>query len=355
MSSAATEGTRPGALTSPAKVGAFQGPHLRGFGRKVGYLTGATGCVGRNLVEELLRADWDVIVLHRKFSDLSRLQGCRVRFQEVDLHDPESTLNSLWSEADALFHVAGNTSHWAREARQQWKDNVLATRNLVEAALARRIKRFVLTSTGATLPYQGADERLAMRIKVGYVRTKLLAELEVYKAMPRGLDAVVLHPTIVMGAHDYNSYAQLFSWLKSGFIKAAFPGRIAFCHAADVARAHVQAFERGRPFERYVLGGEYTTWLDAFQRIARRIGCKPPKRVLSRVELKVASLAMSAASLVTGRKPMITRDLVALVNDAPDVSFSDKRKAIEDLGYESKPLDTMIDDCYNWLVQEGRL
>jgi nucleoside-diphosphate-sugar epimerase len=247
------------------------------------------------------------------------------------------------------------TSHWAREAQQQWKDNVLATRNLVEAALARRIKRFIFTSTGATLGCQGADERLALRIKSGYIRTKRLAELEIYKAMPRGLDAVLLHPIIVMGAYDHNSYAQLFSWLKSGVIKAVFPGRIAFCHAADVARAHIQPFEKGRSFESYVLGGTYTTWLDAFQRIARRIGCKPPRRVWWGAELKPAALAMSAAALVTGRKPLITRDLVALLHDAPDVSFCEKRRAFEELGYESRSLDAMIDDCYNWLVQEGRL
>jgi nucleoside-diphosphate-sugar epimerase len=122
-----------------------------------------------------------------------------------------------------------------------------------------------------------------------------------------------------------------------------------------VARAHIEAFEKGRSFESYVLGGTYTTWLDAFQRIARRIGCKAPDRVLSSFELKSAALAMALASLATGKKPMITGDLVELLHDAPDVSFCEKRKAKEALGYESRPLDTMIDDCYNWLVREGRL
>src|SRR5258708_26423446 len=235
---------------------------------RLGYVTGATGCVGRNLVDELLQSGgWDVVVLHRKSSDLSRLKGCDVRFREVDLYDAASTRASIQPDVDAIFHVAGNTSHWAREADQQWKDNVLVTRNLVEAALASRVQKFIFTSTGATLPYQGADERLTMEITDGYVRTKRLAELEIYKAMPRGLFAVLLHPIIVIGPYDYNNYAQIFSALRSGKIKAAFPGRIAFCHAADVARAHIQAFEQGRPFESCVLRGTYTALRDAFQRI----------------------------------------------------------------------------------------
>src|SRR5258708_20085389 len=165
---------------------------------RLGYVTGATGCVGRNLVDELLQSGgWDVVVLHRKSSDLSRLKGCDVRFQEVDLYDAAATGASIQPDVDAIFHVAGNTSHWAREADQQWKDNVLVTRNLVEAALASRVKKFIFTSTGATLPYQGADERLTMEITDGYVRTKRLAELEIYKAMPPWLFPFLFHPIIL--------------------------------------------------------------------------------------------------------------------------------------------------------------
>jgi nucleoside-diphosphate-sugar epimerase len=322
---------------------------------RVGYVTGGTGCVGRNLVDELLRAKWEVVVLHRRSSDLSRLKGCKVRFQEVDLHDSASTLNSLQADADAIFHVAANTSHWPTQREQQYKDNVVATRNLVQASLAKGAKRFIFTSTGATLPYQGADERLANEIDIGYVRTKRLSELEVYKGAGEGLYAVILHPIIVIGAYDYHNYSRIFTQLKSGKMKAALPGRIAFCHAADVARAHVQAFERGRCLESYVLGGTYTTWLDAFQRIAKTVGAPPPTKILRLRSLKVTSYAMWIASMVTGKEPQLTPELVRLLRDAPDVSFCDKRKAKEELGYESRDLDTMVKDCYDWLVKEGRI
>ncbi len=150
---------------------------------KICYVTGATGCVGRNLVDELIIDNWDIVVLHRKSSDLSRLKGCKVSFQEVDLCNVDSVRNSIAHNADAIFHVAGNTSHWDKEADQQWKDNVLTTRNLVQAALENKTKRLIFTSTGATNPHQWTDERMALKIKEGYIRTKRLAELEVFKGI----------------------------------------------------------------------------------------------------------------------------------------------------------------------------
>ena len=80
--------------------------------RKKACITGVTGCVGRNLVTVLEKAgDWEITAIHRRSSDLSRLKGCDVRLVEADLYDPDSVLRTLPEGVDALFHVAGNTSH----------------------------------------------------------------------------------------------------------------------------------------------------------------------------------------------------------------------------------------------------
>ena len=319
-------------------------------------ITGATGCVGRNLVDVLLEDGWEITALHRKTSDIGRLKGLGVTLKETDLHDLESVRESVPVGTDAIFHVAANVSHWAAEAEIQWKDNVLATRNLVKVALENGVKRFIFTSTGATLGLQGADEKYTnATTKNGYIRTKRLSELEIFKGIESGLDAVILQPIIVMGRYDYNNYSQIFKDLKTGKLTGAFPGRIAFCHARDVAKAHLSAFERGRCGENYVLGGEYTTWLDAFQRIAKVIGANQPKKELSKGLLLVVSYIMSFISFFTRKAPILTPDLIDLLRDAPDVSFVDKRKAKETLGYESASLDEMIADCYDWLSSEGRI
>ncbi|MFH1023159.1 MAG: NAD-dependent epimerase/dehydratase family protein [Planctomycetota bacterium] len=321
---------------------------------KTAYVTGATGCVGRNLVDELLKDGWRVIALHRRSSDLSRLAGCPVEFQEVDLHDPASVTRALRLDADAIFHVAANLSHGAAEAGAQWRDNVLATRHLIEVTLRKPGIRFIFTSTGAVLPYQHLDEARVTRIGNGYIRTKRQAELEVERGIRRGLDAVILRPIIVFGAYDYNSYSQIFSVLQNGRLRPCFPGRINFCHAADVARGHIQAFERGRRGEYYVLSGPYTTWYEAFREICACLRVGKPVAIPQWV-LKPASHILAFGGWLTRKKPVLTPDLVDLVKDFPDISDYEKRKAWTDLGYTSRSLAVMIEDCYEWLVREGMI
>jgi dihydroflavonol-4-reductase len=321
---------------------------------KIAYVTGATGCVGRNLIDELLKDEWQVVVLHRKSSDLSRLDNTPVRFKEVDFYDPESVRLAIPRGIDAIFHVAGNTSHWRGEAAEQWKSNVLVTRHLIRAALEMKVKRFVFTSTGATNPYQHTDERFAKKIRNGYIRTKRLAELEVYKGIAYGLDAVILKPIIVIGPYDYNSYAQIFTYLKASPVRFAFPGNIAFCHASDVARAHILAFEKGRNGEQYVLGGTYTSWQDTFQKICSIVDVSG-LFVMPKWALSAIACTMNFVAIFTRKKPALTPDLVALLGDTCDVTLYDRMKARNELGYESRSLDVMVRDCWHWLKKEKLL
>ncbi len=319
------------------------------------YLTGATGCVGRNLAEELIHDRWDVVVLHRKSSDLSRLDGLKVHFQEVDLFDLDSVTRSIQPNSDALFHCAGNTSHWEKEADQQWKDNVLATRYLVQAALKNKTKRFIFTSTGATNPYQNTDPVTAQKINEGYIRTKRLAELEVYNGIKQGLDAVIVKPGIVVGAYDYNSYSQIFKMLKNGPLRIIFPGGAVFCHAKSVARGHIQAFENGTSGESYELGGTYATWLEFAKRVCVFLKVPQPRATTPLAILYPLSYVMVFFSYIFNFKPPLTPGLLGLMKISVDADPLEKRKSAVELGYESSSLDVMIEDCCQWMVKEKML
>ncbi len=319
---------------------------------KVAYVTGATGCVGRNLVEELVEKNWDVVVLHRKSSDISRLKDRKVRFQLVDLHDLASVRESIPTGVNAIFHVAANTSHWSVEREEQEKDNVLATRHLVQVALEKRVQRFIFTSTGATRFFQETDEPLARKLEPPYVRTKRLSELEVYYGLAKGLDTVILHPIIVVGAFDYNSYSQIFTGIKTGTLKQAFPGKISFCHARDIAAAHLQAYENGRKGERYVLGGTHTEWREFFQKIANKVRPGFTMSVAPTWLLKIVGGVSVMVASITRKKPLLTPELIHLIREEPDITIHDKLKAEADIKYHSRSLDQMIDDCYEWMLKE---
>ncbi len=325
---------------------------------KLAYVTGATGCVGRNLVNDLLadrENNWDIVILHRKSSDLSRLKGCRVRFQEVDLHDLESVRRAIPFNVHAIFHAAANTSHWSSEKDVQWKDNVLATRNLVTVSLEKKVERFIFTSTGAARFFREVDQPMTELIEPPYVRTKRQSELEVYEAMAKGLDAMILQPIIVVGAFDYNSYAQIFEDVRDRPIKMCFPGRISFCHAADVSAAHLQAYKTGKKGETYVLGGVHTTWKKFFEEVARVMGIRAPIYVSPVWLLRVVACLEAVVAFFRGKKPALTPELIRLVRDEPDIIYVDQARARQDLKYQSRSLEVMVKDCYDWLKVESRL
>lgn len=323
---------------------------------KTAVVTGATGCVGRNLINELLADKWKIIALHRASSKISRLKGLDITTRECDLHEPASVQAAMPGGADAIFHVAANTSHWSLEAAEQWRDNVLATRNLVAAALDKSAGRFVYTSTGATFPYRHLRTvEEARQIPNQYVRTKRLSELEVCSGMDRGLDAVLTQPAIVMGPYDYNSYSQIFTSLQAGKLPGVLPGSIEFCHARDVARAHVRAFEVGQRGESYLLGGPYVSWLEVFQKIARLIGAKPPKHKTPLWVLYAVAYPAEWVSYLTRKKPLITPQLIQLLKLGGLTPSTEAHKSREILSYQSASLDTMLRDCYEWLVAEGLL
>lgn len=278
-------------------------------------VTGATGCIGRNLVDALLVNGWSVVALHRG-RHLSRLAGLDIELRPCNLHNSRSVSLAMPNRPDAVFHVAANLSHYKADYQQQWRDNVLGTRNMVAAAIAKKARRFVLTSTGA----------VQSTVKSGYVTTKQQAEREVC-----GIDSLILRPPIVFGRFDWNNYSQLF---RQRFLVAP-PGDGTFCDARDVASAHIE--ERVGIHE---IGGHRTTWLDLFQRIARLTGQRAPTRA-------VRLWVLMAAAYLTAwqQRPLLTPDLVRLFSCGPTKSSSGGQHS----------LDEMLADCWQWLAVDGGL
>jgi nucleoside-diphosphate-sugar epimerase len=111
------------------------------------FVTGGTGFLGLNLVEQLVAAGWQVTALHRTTSDLSKIRRFPVDLVVGDLTDPASLRRAVPRALETVFHVAADTSVWSRHDDRQTRINVDGTRHVVEAALASGARRFVHTST----------------------------------------------------------------------------------------------------------------------------------------------------------------------------------------------------------------
>jgi len=320
------------------------------------FVTGATGFIGSEVAMQLCDADWDVTATRRASSNTDELRDYDIEWVEVNLHDADDVTRVMPDGIDGVFHVAGNLTFWKREFEDQYRDNVLATRAVVEAMLRRDAGRLVFTSSGAAYgqippPYHEGLTSQAMVSPVNYDRTKYLAECEIHRGIERGLDAVILNPAAVLGPRDPN-FTIIFEQLAAEKLPAAMPTNTSFCHVREVARAHLLAYERGRVGENYLLGGPNTSQLEVAQIFARKVGCKVPTRVMPVPLLYIMGALFELASLVTRKPPMLTRKFSTAMTHC---WYTCSDKAIEELGYDPPSLEELVDDIVEWMRSQGKL
>lgn len=325
---------------------------------KAAFVTGATGFLGLNLVEELLDQGWDVVALHRPDSDLSGL----ARFPQVervvgDITDVRSLRQRLPRHIDCVFHAAGNTTLWSRGHVEQMKVNVRGTRNMVRAALEAGAKRFVHTSSVVAYGLHGGiiTEDTPTRgstAPINYVRSKALAEREVHKGIAAGLPAVIMNPSNIMGRYDTQNWSRMFRLVQQRRLPGVPSGGGSFCHAREVARAHIAAVERGAIAQNYLLGGAQASYLMLAQEMSRMLGIRQRFfRLDPRWMYGYAWIEERVAPLFR-RRPGVTSETVMLLSHP---LYCSSRKAEIELGYRPQPLERMLRECYDWMLEAGLL
>lgn len=321
------------------------------------FVTGGTGFIGLNLVEQLIAEGWRVVALHRPRSDPQPLRKLGADLAEGDILDRASLERALPEETDAVFHVAGNTSLWAPANARQTRENVDGTRNMAGVALARGVRRMIHTSTVNVYGFQDGrvtedSPRLGRNSWINYFRSKALAEDEVRSAIEHGLDAVILNPAAVVGPYDAGNWSRLFTLIHERRLPGVPSGAASFAHSREVVRAHVAAFEKGRRGENYLLGGADATYLEVARVVGALTDRKVPRRAAPDLLLRVVGRVNHLRSLVTRREPDLSPESVALVTKRVLCS---SEKAERELGFRPVSLRTMLEDCHRWMVETGRL
>lgn len=325
---------------------------------RTAFVTGSTGFIGLNLIEQLVADGWHVTAMHRRGSPVERLDEFpMVRRAEADLLDPEAVHSALPQDVDAVFHVAGDINTWAHRNAAQTALNVGGTRNVVEAALQRGARRFVLTSSVSAYgrhdrPIDETTPSNAPRSRVNYERSKWEAEEIARDACGRGLHATIINPCAVLGPRDTRSWAAMFFAVRDGKIKALPPGGVMFNHSREVARAHVAAAERGRAGENYLLPGEYASFEEFFRMMAELLEVRLDARRAPTPVLRSIGWLQSVAARFTGRPPEITPELAAMLCSSIRCETD---KAERELGYRRVPLRTCLEDSFEWLRRERLL
>ena len=321
----------------------------------VAFVTGATGFLGRHLIECLIEEGWEAVVLHRAGSKVDALAALGVELRQGDVTKGATLRNVVPEHADCVFHMAADTSTWKKHRKRQRRINVVGTRNMVHAALDAGVKRFVHTSTVAVFGAQpGLIDESARHLGetswVGYVQTKAKAELVVKTAVHRGLDAVICNPAHILGPYDTTGWAQLFLRVDRGNLPGIPPGAGCFANAREIARAHIRAAERGKTGQNYILGGPYHSFAEVIGEIAGLLEKEPPARVVPKAMLKFMGHLKQFGAIFTRKEPNLTPEAAYFVSH--DEQFS-SAKAEKQLGYRQVPLAQSLADCHAWLVENG--
>lgn len=325
---------------------------------KHAFVTGGTGFLGANLIEQLIARGWRVTAMHREGSDTRLAKSLGAELVPGSLDDVESLTSAVPQGVDGVFHVAANTSMWRGGREQQWRDNVVGSANLARVSRQKQVGRMVVTSSISAYGYQKQpiDEQspqLADDPRYGYLYTKKRAELAVREEIEKGLDAVFLNPCAIVGKYDTSSWAQTFFLIQDGKLPGVPPGNGSFCHAAEVAKAHIAAYEKGRTGENYILAGIDASFLEFFGEIAHLLGQPVPRRTTPAAVIHLVGQLSDLIARFTGEEPRITPEKAALITRRVTASCD---KARRELGYRSDvPLVEMLRESRDWLIEQGLL
>lgn len=325
-------------------------------------VTGASGFIGSNLCRVLLERGYTVRAFHRQTSNLDILKGLEIETCAGDITNLAS-LQKAMRGIDVVFHCAAQLGH-RTDLSVMKKVTVIGTQNVVQAALENKVQRLIHTSSVAAMgvpPLLKAgqiylmDESNTWNYRATwwmYGYTKYLAELEIQKAVAIGLDAIIVNPSIVIGAGDIHRVSgNIVIFLARHHLPIAVEGGVNIVHVADVIDGHLAALMYGKTGERYILGGENLTHFDFLSRISQVIHRNPPKWNIPARILRGLNPFYSALERLSPL-PIST----ALLRLAGRYFYYDTQKAQTYLHLSPpRSITDAIQQCYDWYLTQGVL
>ncbi|MDW8395734.1 MAG: SDR family oxidoreductase [Anaerolineae bacterium] len=322
-------------------------------------VTGATGFVGANLVEALNQRGWRVRALHRHTSSLRALDGLSYESALGDVLDVDS-LCAAMDGVEVVFHVAASADYWRNNADRMMRINVEGTRNVLQAAFERGVRRVVYTSSCASLGVpafgQVLDERAQFNLPPRaflYGYSKYLAEQVCREFVAKGLDVVIVNPAVIFGPRDVNllSGSLVVEAKRRGGLPFVPPGGVSVVDVGDVCAGQVAAAERGRTGERYILAGENVWYAELISVICEVVGVPKPKLKLPGWVLRFASVIAEGVKKFGIRTPLSSEQ----IRFAAETLWFDSAKARRELGFAPRLTREAIQRTYDWYRAHGMI
>lgn len=312
-------------------------------------VTGGTGFLGSYILQHLVEKGYEVRAIRRSNKPIAWISDSildKVQWVEGDILDVVS-LQEAMEGVDTVIHSAAVVSFAEKDRKEMYKVNVDGTANVVNMALEKNVRRLVYISSVAALGRTAGGGHVSeekkweeSKVNTHYAISKYKAELQVWRGIGEGMDAVILNPSTILGYGDWSSGScSIFRNVYEEF-KWYSPGINGFVDVEDVARATIALMESGISEQRYIVNGDTWSFKKLQDTIADAFGKKKPTKATTTFLMAVAWRLEKFKSLFTGKKPLLTKESARV---AQSKTWFENDKILEQLpGFSFTPLEESV-------------
>lgn len=322
-------------------------------------VTGATGCLGSNVVQRLVREGRRVAVLVPHGEPLGRLHALRgnLEIRLGDVRNPGDVALAMAGVTN-VYHVAGVAVPSNRLEQRMWEVNVYGVHNVLSAATKAGVARVVHVSSTAAIGYPPdgvvASERFRYEDSVtenAYSRTKRHGEqIALSFNGCAGTEVVVVNPAAVIapGGDKRFGWSGVIDVAMRGLLRVMPGGGSAFCSAADLVDGVLRAMRLGRPGERYILSSQNLTYRELGGLVAAAVGVAAPYFTAPSWLLRLIG-ALNEFVLPAGRISVFVPENVELMTRQ---LYYDQSKAVRELGVSQTSVSAALGLVNEWIRGE---
>lgn len=330
-------------------------------------VTGGTGMLGSHLLFDLLSKGYKIRASKRKSSNIEDVEKVfsfytkkhkelfdKIEWYNADMLDYDSVYEAV-NGVEIVYHTAATISFNPALKNKIINDNVTGTQNIVNACLYSGVKKLCHVSSIAALgsnTNQGlVDEKSDENIdeNSAYNVSKFKSELEVWRGIAEGLNAVIVNPSIILGiSNRENGSAKLIKTVLNG-LKFYTKGSSGFVDVRDVSKIMIALTESNISSERYILNSENLSYRTVFDEIAKNLNKPQPNIYARNFILQIVRFLEFINFKLFGKEPNITKDTISAASS--NIAYSNE-KIIKTLNYKFIDIKTSISDICNITLSE---
>lgn len=331
-------------------------------------VTGGTGFLGAHLLYHLLQCNKEVTSIHRKNSSFETIKRIFLNYSEKGMADFDKI---KWIESDILkageiedsfknieivYHTAAMVSYNPSDNYKMYVNNVEGTRNVVNAAISNNIKKLCYVSSIAALGESGSDslidEATAWKEEYGnsgYSVSKFYAELEVWRGIEEGLNAVIVNPSVILGYGNWDKGSNaLFNAVYKGLNYYTL-GSSGFISVEDVCNLMIMLTDSEECNSSFILNAENIEYKSVFEMIAASLKVKSPKKHATPVITEILWRLESLRSRLSFKSPVITKESARTSHKLLKYTDGKLQKSIK---YQYKSVEETINELGNLYLRE---